>query len=297
MTRMTAAVLVAGSTGLLGRELVDRLAGSGVALVTASRAPTGAAGHHVADLTAPGAAQALLAAVQPAAVVVLAGGAAADAAELYRTNVLPTLHLLEAAAAAGLEPYFVVLGSAAEYGEGGDLLLREDHPPAPVSEYGRAKLAQTVLARAVAERRNLPLTILRPFNIVSPHLSPATALGNWRRQLLAAKGGSCEVRGGKLDQIRDFVPAAAVAETVARLLRQPRPGLTLNVCSGIGLELRDVLSAMARRAGCAVSAAADAALSEIPAARRVVGDPQLLGETLGLGFPMDAEAVAGQMLA
>ena len=53
---------------------------------------------------------------------------------------------------------------------------------------------------------------------------------------------------------------------------------------------------MARRAGCVVSAAADAALSEIPAARRVVGDPRLLGETLGLSFPVDAEAVARQML-
>jgi nucleoside-diphosphate-sugar epimerase len=294
---MTAPVLVAGSTGLLGRELVSRLAASGVALVTASRTATGAAGHQVADLTVSGEAQALLAAVQPAAVVVLAGGAAADAAELYRRNVLPTLHLLEAAAATGLDPYFIVLGSAAEYGEGGDARLREDHLTAPVSEYGRAKLAQTVLARAVADRRNLAVTILRPFNIVSPRLSPDTALGNWRQQLLAAKGGSCEVRGGRLDQIRDFVPAAAVAETAARLLRQPRPGLTLNVCSGIGLELRAVLSAMARRAGCALRAAEDALLAEIPAARRVVGDPRLLGETLGLSFPMDAEGVARQMLA
>ncbi len=293
---MTAPVLVAGSTGLLGRELVPRLAAARVPLVTTSRAAADQPVHRAADLASPAAARALLAAVQPAAVVVLAGGTAAGREELDRRNVLPTLHLLEAAPAAGLRPYFIVLGSAAEYGEGGAALLGEEHPPAPLSDYGRAKLAQTTLAREIAERRDLPLTILRPFNLVSPLLPPATALGNWRRQLLAAAGRSCEVRGGRLDQVRDFVAAAAVAETIACLLRRPRPGLTLNVCSGIGLELRAVLSEMARLAGCELRVTEDAELAAIPAARRVVGDPDLLARALGLSFPIDAEGVARRML-
>ena len=77
-------------------------------------------------------------------------------------------------------------------------------------------------------------------------------------------------------RLSSVAPAGAAAATVAAVATPAAPRL---------LRDRNV-----RRS------TADAALSEIPAARRVVGDPRLLGETLGLSFPVDAEAVARQML-
>jgi nucleoside-diphosphate-sugar epimerase len=292
---MNGPILVTGAGGLLGEELLRRLEPGAARVVTAGRSASrrGDIGeHHRCDLSVPEEAAALIAAVRPSTIVHLAGGTSPDRHEVYRKNVLPTVHVLSAAARLASPPYCIMMGSAAEYGEAAAEVSAESSPLRPVSDYGRAKLAQTTLAESICAAAGLPLTVLRPFNVVSPRLPPSTALGNLRRQLLEGEGRERTVECGRLDVVRDFVPLASVAESILRLVERPAPGPAIDVCSGTGLELGSILRAMAERLGVAVRIVQKPELLAIPAAARVVGDPSRLLRTTGVRIAVTAAGLA-----
>lgn len=308
---MTGPILITGASGLIGEELLHLLRTASTRVVTTGRSATDLTdrsdltdqsdrsdrlNHHRCDLSVPGEAAALIEAVGPATIIHLAGGASPNRHEVYRKNVLPTVHLLEAAARLATRPYCIVTGSAAEYGEGSGEPLTESSPLRPVTDYGRAKLAQTTLAESICASAGLPLTIVRPFNLVSSRLPASAALGNMREQLLRGEGHERVVECGRLDVIRDFVPVSAVAEALRRLVESPAPGQAVNVCSGTGIELGAILQAAAGKLGVTVRTIQKPELLAIPAAQRVVGDPTRLAQVTGLRIEATAEGLAGVLL-
>jgi nucleoside-diphosphate-sugar epimerase len=289
---MSRRILVTGATGLIGGELMPVLRSGPDEVISSGRSAADLPGYHRCDLSDPDAARRMVETVQPDAVVHLAGGTASGRHELYRGNVLTTVHLLEAVARLTPRPYCLVFGSAAEYGDASAALLDEASPLRPVTEYGRAKVAQTTLAEEIGRARGIPLTILRPFNIVAPRLPPASALGNMRRQLLASGGRERSVRCGRLDIVRDFVPLADVVEAVRRLLARPAPGRVINVCSGVGIALGEILAALGQSLGVELRIVPDPELAAMPAAPRVVGSPAALREVTGLEIRPTPESLA-----
>jgi nucleoside-diphosphate-sugar epimerase len=293
---MNEPILVTGASGLIGRELLPLLSTTATKVVTAGRSGPSGTDHKQCDLCVAEEAAALIAAVRPGTIVHLAGGTGASRRDLYRKNVLTTVHLLDAAAQLGEAAYCIIIGSAAEYGDNSGELITESSPLRPVSEYGWAKLAQTTLAESICESAGLRLTVLRPFNPVSPHLPTSSALGNMRHQLLSGEGTERIVECGRLDVVRDWVPLSAVVETIRRLILDPAPGETINVCSGTGLELGSILRAMADRLEVAVRIVQRPALLGIPAAPRVVGDPSALARLTGVRIEVTPAAIAELLL-
>jgi GDP-4-dehydro-6-deoxy-D-mannose reductase len=284
-------VLVTGSTGLVGGAVLDALAGGPFETIGAARSPHA---DIQADLVDPDAAR-RAAAVRPDAVVHLAGRTTGTQAELEQSNVVATRNLLAALEELGLRPYVVLAGSAAEYGQPDDGVLDEDSPLAPLTRYGASKVEQSRLAQEQCARLGAPLTVARLFNIVAPDLPVSTALGNFRQQLLAQSGSPRTLRCGRLDVVRDFVSAAFVAETIRRLLELPEPPPVLNVCSGVGIELRAIVDAMAEALGTELVIEQDQALAAIPAAPSVIGDARRLS-SLGLRYDPAPDDLAAVLL-
>lgn len=286
-------ILVTGAAGVIGRDVMARLAGDDVH--TVGRSDARRARHHRADLASSDDANTVVRAVAPAAILHLAGGRRTDVRALYRDNVVATANLVDAASRLDDPPIVVIAGSAAEYGEAGwDDAIPEDAPLAPVTSYGRAKAAATLVAQALAGSQ-VPLTIARLFNVVSSDLPDSTPLGNIRRQLLVGSGSRRRVRCGRLDIVRDFVPSSFVADVLIRLVRTPHAGV-VNVCSGVGIQLADIVAAAADERGVAVDVELDPELAAIPAVERVVGDPATL-RTLGLHCEATPRALARELLA
>ena len=293
---MTDPILVTGATGLIGRELTRSLLPF-PQVHTASRSASSLPGHHVCDLSRPEESFALVDRVRPAAVVHLAGGTSPSRHELYEKNVLSTVNLMNAVARLPRPAYCIIAGSAAEYGDTSRSPIDEAAPLSPVSEYGRAKVAQTTLAECIGRARGIPLTILRPFNVVSPLLPPSTALGNMRRQLLGSEGPERTVACGRLDLVRDYVPLSALVGVILHLLARPAPGLVLNVCSGAGISVGSILQAMGERLGAVLRIVQQPELLAIPAAPRVVGDPSRLAQVTGIRIAATAEGLAELLLS
>lgn len=286
-----ARVLVTGSTGLIGQPLVRSLRQKSVEVHGVSRTTTTDSLTHRADLAVQGQTASLLARVNPSVIIHLAGGRDESVERLYESNVLTTVNLLQAAALLDPPPAFITAGSAAEYGEPVGGIASESAPAQPVTDYGRAKLASSLLARSLSKASGIHLCIVRPFNVVSSRLPPATALGNMRQQLMAQTGRQRVVRCGRLDIVRDFVPLDFVVGVFLRLVELDELPTILNVCSGIGIELGDILRAMAECLDVEVRSAADASLVAIPAAAQIIGDASCL-HRLGLSCQPSASSLA-----
>lgn len=211
---------VTGGTGFIGAHLVQALRARGDAVTCLVRAPARATALGWTDVRlVPGDlddATALRAGCAGADVIYHVGGrlAARRVEEFMRTNRDGTANLL-AAAAERPPRRFVLLSSLAVGGpsEPGHP-VDETRPPAPVTPYGRSKLAGEELVRAAP----FPWTIVRP----------PTVYGEWDREVLKlfrlARAGVVPVFGDGSQELSVIyagdlagaLVAAAVAPAAAR---------------------------------------------------------------------------------
>lgn len=147
------------------------------------------------------------------------------------------LNRLLADACRDLEVAYVSLGSAAEYGDTGDIDACEDTPARPITDYGKTKLA--VSEHSVASGG----FALRIFNIIGPEPPAHTAVGSWVHQL---KLTTPQLVVGNSSLRRDFVGLDFVSTVVISALRGLlAPGL-YNVCSGKEATFGQVVTALAQ---------------------------------------------------
>ncbi|MCP1472083.1 nucleoside-diphosphate-sugar epimerase [Sphingobium sp. OAS761] len=243
--------LITGVAGFTGRYLAERLAKAGHEVVGLLREPSaapvpGVVASHVCDLTDPDGLRTVLDRVKPDHVVHLAAiafVAHGDVAEMYRTNVIGTRHLLGALEAMPHKPRSILMASSANvYGNDRGGTLDESMAPAPANDYGVTKVAGELICRLASTR--LPIIVTRPFNY--------TGVGQSTNFLIPkivdhVRRRAREIELGNLDVARDFSDVRTVVDAYARLLEAPAAiGGTFNVCSGQAVTLEDVLD-MARR--------------------------------------------------
>jgi nucleoside-diphosphate-sugar epimerase len=287
--------LVTGATGFIGRELVSHLDVSEWKVATTSRSPM-SGDHVIADLRSREEAKRIIDRVRPQAVFHLAGETRGSLAELFDGNVATTINLLEALTPLEQLPHFVVMGSAAEYGEPETGLVRDTSPTSPQSDYGAIKRLQTNLALSVGQIHGLPVTVVRPFNIVSPDLPATSALGNIRQQLLRQTGDSRTVTCGRVDIFRDYVPVGVIVEALIRLATDSPTARILNVCSGVGIRLGDIVQALAEQLDVQVHVHPRKDLVDLPAPNSIVGDAAPLENLLSKRFRPTPERIAQLLL-
>ncbi len=142
--------------------------------------------------------------------------------EFYETNEAGTRHLLEAANRVGLDRFVFVSSLAAAGPVAADVPTGEDDPPAPVSHYGRSKLAGEQVVR---RQSRVPFVILRPPGVYGPRDADFLQLFKAVRAHIRPQFGGGRQRLS-LVYVEDFAALAV------RALEDPRvEGRTYNVAS------------------------------------------------------------------
>lgn len=160
-----------------------------------------------------------------------------DAAEIYSVNLIGSLNLLEAIARAGVPVKKIVLASSANvYGRPARSPVDESAPAVPVSHYGVSKYAMELMAARWFDR--FPILLVRPFNY--------TGVGQ-DAKFIIPKLVKCfreripKVELGDTSVVREFMDVRDVCRAYAQLLDSNAISDTVNISSGVGHGLDDVL--------------------------------------------------------
>ena len=267
-------VLVSGSSGFTGKYVRSALQSAGYRVAGLSN-NTITSDEIRADLEDLDSLRSAIAATNPDYVIHLAGTAFVaneDAIGYYRVNLFGTLNLLQALKDVGVVPKKVVLASsAAVYGRNPISPIGEDACPAPVSHYAMSKLAMEHFAKTWMDR--LPIVITRPFNYTGPGQSSQFLIPKLVEHFFQTRS---ILRLGNLDVVREFNDVRMVAEVYVRLMAKAPPGTTVNICTGKGYPLADILARLESLTKHRPEVQCDPALVRTSEIKELVGDCRLL---------------------
>ncbi|MCB2184498.1 MAG: NAD-dependent epimerase/dehydratase family protein [Desulfobulbaceae bacterium] len=246
MDSVSNTVLITGAGGFTGRHLADHLTVLGYCVIGTTVGKDSGDFIHM-DLSDPDEVMQVIDQTAPDYVIHLAGISFTEhgqAEDFYRINLLGTLNLLNVLVKTKKRPHRVVLASsAAVYGprEG---VLHEDLCPAPVSHYGTSKLAMEYMSATY--RDSLDVINVRPFNYTGPGQPEHFVIP---KIVAAYSNDQDEVRLGNIDVVREFNDVRMVTDIYARLLKAEKCQKVINLCSGKGHRLQDVLTSMEEISG------------------------------------------------
>lgn len=241
-------LLITGATGFTAHYVRQEFLAHGWEVFGCGSHPSALPGYFQADLLQPEAVQAVVSAVQPHAVVHLAGIALAvdhRPIDYYNTHVLGTLNLLDALAGRSHDLQRVLLASSANvYGNTSPGVLDESAPLKPFNDYGVSKLAMEYMAWLWRER--LPIVITRPFNYTGAGQAASFLLPKIVRHF-REKADRIEL--GNLHVRRDYSDVRNVAAACRMLVESPDARGAINICSGNAFSVQEVLEMVAQISG------------------------------------------------
>lgn len=244
-------IVVTGAGGFLGGAVVRALAAAAPeaallrALVSAPGDPfvappegTTVAQHAIDDVDA------LAALFDGAACVVHLAGPSSVAASFERPAAFARAHaagtaaVVEAATRRAV-PALVHVSSAEVYGQPQTNPVAEDHPLAPRSPYGAAKVCAEMILRTARHYRGR-VAMVRPFSVYGPGQPAASLLSAVLRQALDPAAD--EVVVADLRPVRDYCFVDDVAEAALRAACAPdgESPRVYNVASGVGVSVGEL---------------------------------------------------------
>ena len=260
-------VLVTGGAGYIGSHVCKTLASSGHRPVACDDLSSGREDHvrwgplEQGDITDADWLAGVFARHLPDAIMHLAayadvGSSVSDPSPCYAANVAGTLAVIEAARHNGNCP-IVFSSTCAVYGNAPALPVTEASPTAPVSPYGTTKLIGEQALRHYDAAYGLPSVVLRYFNaagaapggeIGERHATTSLAIPKAIRAALGLgpvfKLFGTDYATADGTAMRDYVHVVDIADAHLRALAHLQAGrgsLTLNLGSGSGTTVRELL--------------------------------------------------------
>jgi UDP-glucose-4-epimerase GalE len=285
-------VLVAGGAGYIGSHCVRLLERREVPVVVLDNLSTGhraavKSALAVVDLADREALARAFAQHAPTAVIHFAakcyvGESVTEPSKYYRENVIHTWNLLEAMRAARCRD-IVFSSTCATYGDPVEMPMTEAHPQAPISPYGRTKLAMEHMMQDYARAYGMRIAALRYFNAAGAsqdgdlgeshepetHLIPLVLeVAAGRREVITVFGDDYDTPDGTC--VRDYIHVEDLAEAHLSALAKLQDGakeLAVNLGTGTGFSVLEVIETARRVTGRPIA---------VKVAGRRAGDPPRL---------------------
>lgn len=289
--------LVIGADGFVGRHLVEHLKETGDTVIEGV-GPHGEAteSRHPLDVRDGAAVEGLIGRARPDAVYHLAAvaygpDASRDLSTAVAVTVGGTANVLASAAACESQPIVLVTGSSEVYGAPGAETIDEAAPTKPTSLYGATKLAQETIALTFGSTHRMDVIVTRSFNHIGPGQRDSFAVASFAAQLRSMEAGATPpiLRVGNLEPLRDFTDVRDVVRAYRLLVDGRHAGEPVNVASGQGHSMREVVDKLVSISGLDVTVEVDPDRVRAGDPPRIVGDASRLRELTGWGpaIPLD----------
>jgi len=164
---------------------------------------------------------------------------------MYDVNVIGTENLLSALDSSKLIPEKIVIASSATvYGNQNSSVLAEGMCPKPVNHYGCSKLIMEHIVAGYFQKFNIIIT--RPFNYTGPNQPDHFLVPKIIKHYKEKKE---YIELGNINVAREFNNVSDVSNIYYQLMLCKTNSAIVNVCSGVGVYLNDIINYMDNFAG------------------------------------------------
>ena len=207
-------------------------------------------------------------------------------AETFINNTGIFLNIAEAIRSGNFPCRILSVGSSEEFGEvdENELPLTEGHPLKPLSPYAAARVSQEILSKLYADGYSMDIIMTRSFNHIGPGQKEQFAISSFAKQLVQlAKDGSTgkSISTGDLSVTRDLVDVRDVVKAYYLLLKKGRAGEVYNICSGMGVVLKEVITKMSELLNITVETKTDPQRVRPSENKKIIGSYQKIKTELG----------------
>jgi len=202
--------------------------------------------------------------------------------ETFESNVIGTLNLLEAVKNAKINPVIQIACSSEEYGlvYNNELPIKETNQLRPLSPYAVSKVAQDLLGWQYHKSYGMKIIRTRAFNH-SGERRPADFVDSaFAKQIVMIENEKQSLLlYGNLDAIRDFTDVKDVVRAYWIVTEHPELyGQAVNICSGHGWKIENVLNELIRNAKCPIEKVYDKEKSRPSDVPVLLGDNSLISK-------------------
>lgn len=254
-------VLITGASGFVGSHLARRFLADGFLPVCLSRSTSASSRWRLADiadrtrwvegdLSDKKNLERILAELRPRGILhcaasTIMSGVSERADELFKTNVLGTINLVDAADAIGYD-FFIHIGTFLEYGPREKPLV-EDAACEPLEAYALSKLAGTLYAQAAGKHRRKPIICARLFTPYGPFVHR----GRLVYELITRALDNRPLELTQPDVTRDFIFVDDIAYFCSEAARRAEDlkGEIFNLGTGRGVRLNELVEFVLRSTG------------------------------------------------
>ncbi len=206
--------------------------------------------------------------------------------ESFQNNTNIFLNLVDTVRKLNIDTRILSIGSSEEYGNvnGADLPLKEDHRLNPISPYAVARISQEYLSQVYVDGFGIDIVLTRSFNHIGPMQKSVFVVASLAKQLVEIKKSGKNkgnVITGDISIVRDFTDVRDVVRAYYFLLKKGNKGHVYNVCSGIGLSIKDLIDIMAKQLNIEVDISIDNRLIRPADNKKIIGSNEKIKQELG----------------
>ncbi len=198
-----------------------------------------------------------------------------DNEAFYRVNTIGSENILKVAKEISVKK-LILASSAAVYGRREEAVLNESLCPTPSNHYGNSKYAMERVASNYFDESNIIIT--RPFNY--------TGIGQSDNFLIPKivkhyAEGKRVIELGNIDVIREFNDIDFVCSVYEKLINCNCNSVTVNICSGRGVALIEIIKIMNNIAGYEIEVKTNPKFVRKDEIKKVVGSAEKLKSLIG----------------
>lgn len=235
-------VLITGINGFTGRHLETLLVAKGFNVYGTTFSEPQEMNHLKCDILNLEELKKIILTIRPDYVFHLAAisfVAAEDIIEMYKTNTIGTLNLLDALYTLNISPTKIVIASsAAVYGNVGSV-LSEEMCPKPVNHYGNSKLAMENMVVSYFDKLNI--IVSRPFNYTGVGQEDNFLIPKIVRHF---KERRKIIELGNIDTFREYNDVGFLVDCYEKLIRSDFKSGVVNIASGKTYSIKKILELM-----------------------------------------------------